>query len=246
MPAVVGAAGLAFGSLKIGMSGFADAIKEIGDPEKFAEAIKQLSPAAQQAATAIQGLMPQVTQLKMTVQDALFTGMGEQFTKLGNTYLPIFQDVMSRMASSAGTRSKASVKQLQTPEMQAGHKDFRRQCVAGFQQPAAGGAAVGARRSPTSPSWARASCPNWPAPWRIWRQRFGDFIGEARESGKLAEWIQDGITAFTQLKDIAVNVWNIFKGIFEAAGGWRLPRDRGEISPSSGRTGSIPLRARTR
>ena len=47
-------------------------------------------------------------------------------------------------------------------------------------------------------------------------KRFGDFIGEARDSGKLASWIQNGITAFGELKDIAVNVWDIFKGIFKA------------------------------
>ena len=100
IPAAAGAAGLAIGSLKIGMSGFADAIKEVGDPDKFAEAIKQLAPSAQQAATAIQTLMPQVTQLKMTTQGALFAGMGEQITKLGNTYLPMFQTTMSHDGGS--------------------------------------------------------------------------------------------------------------------------------------------------
>ena len=52
LPAAAGAAGLAIGSLKIATAGFADAIKEVGDPAKFAEAIKALAPKAQQAATA--------------------------------------------------------------------------------------------------------------------------------------------------------------------------------------------------
>lgn len=52
IPAAAGAAGLAIGSLKIATVGFADAINEVGDPAKFAEAIKALAPNAQQAATA--------------------------------------------------------------------------------------------------------------------------------------------------------------------------------------------------
>lgn len=218
LPAAAGAAGLAIGSLKIGMSGFADALKEIGDPTKFAEAIKQLSPAAQQAATAIQGLMPQITQLKMTTQDALFTGMGEQFSKLGSTYLPIFQDIMSRMASSAGTAFQAVSKQLQTPEMQADIKTFGANASQAFSNLLQ--AAQPLVKAFTDIATVGSSfLPQLATTVADLAKRFGDFIGEARESGKLAEWIQNGITALTQLKDIAVNVWNIFKGIFEASGG---------------------------
>lgn len=76
IPAAAGAAGLAMGTLKIATLGFGDAIKAAGDPEKFNEAVAKLAPSAQEAARAILGLMPQVTQLKMTVQDAFFKGFG--------------------------------------------------------------------------------------------------------------------------------------------------------------------------
>ena len=218
LPAVAGAAGLAIGSLKIGMSGFSDAIKEIGDPEKFAEAIKALSPAAQDAALAIQGLMPQITQLKMTVQDALFTGMGEQFGKLGDTYLPIFTDIMSRMASSAGTAFKGISEQLQTPEMQEDIKTFGTNAAQAFStlsqaaQPfitALGDImAVGGTFLPELAGTVNDLA-----------IKFRDFIGEARDSGQIAGWIRGAIEAFTDLKDIAFNTWNIFKGIFQAADG---------------------------
>ena len=39
IPAAAGAAGLAMGSLKIATMGFGDAVKAVGDPEKFAEAL---------------------------------------------------------------------------------------------------------------------------------------------------------------------------------------------------------------
>jgi hypothetical protein len=46
IPAAAGAAGLAIGSLKIATLGFGDAIKAVGDPEKFAESLQTLTPAA--------------------------------------------------------------------------------------------------------------------------------------------------------------------------------------------------------
>jgi hypothetical protein len=60
------------------LHGFGDAMKDINDPKKFAEDLTQISPAAQQAAQAIQGLMPQINTLMMTVQDAFFNGIGAQ------------------------------------------------------------------------------------------------------------------------------------------------------------------------
>mgnify|MGYP005614274727 CR=1 FL=1 len=70
LPAAAGAAGAAFGTLKLATMGFGDAIGDIGDPEKFAEDLQKLSPAAQQAALAIQAMMPACTQLKNATQVA--------------------------------------------------------------------------------------------------------------------------------------------------------------------------------
>ncbi len=58
LPAVAAGAGAAFGALKIGTLGFGDAIKATGDPKKFAEAIKSLSPAARETAVAVRDLQP--------------------------------------------------------------------------------------------------------------------------------------------------------------------------------------------
>jgi len=216
IPAAAGAAALAIGTLKIGMSGFADAIKEIGDPEKFAEAIKTLAPSAQQAAIAIQGLMPQVTQLKMTLQGALFAGLGEEFSKLGNTYLPIFQTVMGQMAVSANNAFKDISKMLQTPQMQTDIKTFGKNAAEAFDTLMLAAQPFVKALSDIMVVGS-GFLPQLAATVGDLATRFADFIEGARESGKLAEWIQGGITAFTQLKDIAVNVWDIFKGIFQAS-----------------------------
>ena len=218
IPAVAGAAALGIGSIKIATAGFGDAMKNIGDVEKFNESVAQLAPSMQTAARGIQTLLPQITQLKMTVGDAFGAGFADQVQKLGSTYLPIFTDIMSRMSQSAGIALGGIGKMLQTPEMQQDIKTFGANASQAFSnllqavQPLAKAFSdimvVGSSFLPQLGTAAAGLAKD-----------FANFIGEARDSGKLAEWIQNGITAVTQLKDIAVNVWDIFKGIFQASGG---------------------------
>lgn len=90
LPAAAGAAGAAFGTLKLGMMGFTDAMESIRDPEKFAAALQSLAPNAQQAALAIQAILPAFDQLKNATQDALFAGVGPTLNNLANQFLPRF------------------------------------------------------------------------------------------------------------------------------------------------------------
>ena len=48
IPPIVGGALASLGALKIGLQGFGEALKSMDDPEKFAEAIRKLSPAARE------------------------------------------------------------------------------------------------------------------------------------------------------------------------------------------------------
>jgi hypothetical protein len=218
LPAAAGTAGLAMASLKIATAGFGDAIKAVGDPKKFAEAIAQLAPNAQSAALSIQGLMPQITQLKMTVQDAFFQGFGDQITALGNTYLPVFRTVMSQMAASANASLTGISKMLQTPQMQADIQAMTGNMARAFDtlthavQPVVHAfsdiATVGAGFLPQITQHIVNAA-----------NAFDRFITNARDTGKLAGWIQGGIDAFTSLKNIVVNIGTSLKGIFEAAAG---------------------------
>ena len=161
LPAGAGAAALAIGSLKIATMGFGDAIKAVGDPAKFNEAVAKLAPAAQESARAILGLMPQITQLRMTVQDAFFQGFGEQFTRLGTIYLPVFEKVMCDSAQSVdGMRASADL---------AEKAEFQRRIDLRWNvapSPSSVQAAVAARvkRSPALPPaasrdlWVRIHC----------------------------------------------------------------------------------------
>ena len=61
IPAAAASAGAAIGTLALGFQGFGDALSNMGDAEKFAAALQNLSPSAQQAALALQSIKTTAT-----------------------------------------------------------------------------------------------------------------------------------------------------------------------------------------
>lgn len=71
VPAAIGV----LGTLKVALFGVGDALKEIGDAEKFNEALKSLSPNAAKFAKSIKAILPDLTKLRLGVQDRFFLNL---------------------------------------------------------------------------------------------------------------------------------------------------------------------------
>jgi phage-related protein len=202
LPAAAGAAGAALGTLKLGMSGFDQALKDMSDPKKFADDLKELSPNAQQAALSIQALMPAFDRLKNATQDALFAGVGQQLNSLANQYLPMVQQLTTGIAGAFNTAFKGVTDQLLKPETQSALQTFMSNVTAAFQQlaPAAAPLAkaladIMAVGSGFLPQLAQAASQA--------AQAFSDFITHARESGDLKRWLGEGLDTIKQLLPVA-------------------------------------------
>lgn len=116
LPAAGAAATAAFVSLKLGTEGFGQAMKDIRDPAKFAEDLRALSPAAQQAALSIQSLLPQFDALKMKAQEALFDGMGQQIERLSGAYLPTIENMVTGINGAFNDMATGIADELMTPD----------------------------------------------------------------------------------------------------------------------------------
>lgn len=202
LPAAAGAAGAALGTLKLGMSGFDQALKDMSDPKKFADDLQKLAPNAQQAALSIQAMMPAFEQLKKATQDALFAGVGQQLNSLANQYLPMVQQLTTGIAGAFNTAFKGIANQLMTPETQTALHTFMSNVTAAFAQlaPAAAPLAkaladIMAVGSGFLPELAHAASQA--------AQAFSEFITHARESGDLKRWIGEGLDTIKQLLPVA-------------------------------------------
>jgi hypothetical protein len=209
LPGVLGSVGAGFGTAKLGLLGFGEALESVSDPEKFAEALRTLSPNAQQAALSIRAMMPALTQLKNATQDALFANMGPQLTATLNTVLPQVQRLTTGVASGLNQMFSGVMGQLASPEGLATLRSITDSIVASFRNLAPAAAPftqaimqlvdVGASFMPQLASALTEGA-----------KAFAAFIDEASRSGQLQEFIQGGINAMRELGPIVADTTKTF------------------------------------
>ncbi|AXF51519.1 tape measure protein [Mycobacterium phage Constella] len=220
-PAILMAAGAGFGTLALGVSGFSDAIKEMDDPEKFAEALQSLSPAAQQAALEIQYLVDgPLGDLKKATQETLFEGVAQRFRSLTNTFQPEIMRLTTGIAGAMNGMFDEFTNQLMTPGSQKAISSIIDDIVKAFQnlQPAIAPFTNAILKiSETGASFL----PDLATGLANAATSFSRFITEAQRSGKLEEFIQKGIDAAKSLGDA---IWTIGGRIYEVFGN-KSPED---------------------
>lgn len=103
-PAALGVLGTAIGTLIIAFHGFGDAISAVidGDPDKIAEALKGLAPAARGVVLEFQKLLPQFRELGDLVQQRFFKQISGDLTNLANTLLPSLRRGLGGVSEALG------------------------------------------------------------------------------------------------------------------------------------------------
>ena len=215
-PAVLAAAGIGFGALKLGLSGFGEALSNMGDPAKFAESIKGLAPAAQAAAKAVAGLKPQFDELRTSVQERLFAGLAGDISTVGSKILSGLRTPFQLVAVEANAQLKGIFADFSSDGFQrdiAGigtQGAFAFNNIIGAARPLLGVlldvTAVGSTFLDGLTSGAGDAA-----------KRFAAMVSAARESGRLQEIMSQGLSILGDLGKVAGNVGGILKGVFQAA-----------------------------
>ena len=104
LPAGISVALAAILPLVIAFQNFGGAIGAIveGDPEKIAEAMQKLAPAAQNVAKEFQKLMPALRELQVFAQQQLFVPLQGTLTNLATTVLPALRQGIGQVAAAFG------------------------------------------------------------------------------------------------------------------------------------------------
>ncbi|MCP3799739.1 hypothetical protein NLX83_10765 [Allokutzneria sp. A3M-2-11 16] len=218
LPAAITAGAAAMVTLKVGMSGFGEAMSSMDDPKKFAESLKKLAPSARETAVAVRGLSPAWREVQRSVQQELFAEMGSVVRQLGGSYLPILREGMTGVASSFGVAAGSAAGFLREAQTMNDTRTIfaSTETVVADLANATGPllsvfrdvAAVGAEMLPGLSAGAGDAA-----------QRFADFISTARQTGQLAEWISNGMSAVGDLARLLGNVGGIIAAVFSAAQG---------------------------
>lgn len=216
LPAVIGGAVAGIGTLALGLHGFGDALKNVGDPEKFSEALKHLAPNAREAAKAVQKLAPAFTALQRSVQDKLFDQMGAAITEMTTSLLPELRKGLDRVASATGGTFATLLGSLSdlggtrviettltdTADAIANFAPGVKSLVSAFSQ-------IGVIASSFLPGLSGG--------FSDLLGKFDDFIAKAAASGALEDFIRTGLNALHDLADVAVGAGRAIFGIVQAA-----------------------------
>lgn len=219
LPAAVGAGAVAVAALKIGVSGFGDAVKLAFDPTKaaeFAEAIAKMPAPMRNTVLAVQGLKPQIDGLRLGVQSALFANMAGEVSRLGGIYLPMLTGTLSSVAGGFNRAALGMTAWLGS-SVGIGHMrtllDFSAIAVNNISAALAPlGAAfitIGAIGAPilaelTAGAGGVAG-------------RFASWVGSAEGINTIRGWIYGAIGVLQQLGAIVGNVGSILGSLFSAA-----------------------------
>jgi hypothetical protein len=208
LPAAASAAAAGIGTLAIATHGFGDAIKDMGDPKKFAEALATLAPNAQQAALQIKNLVDgPLGDLKRMTQDTFFAGMSEQINRLVTTYLPALQSMTTSIAGSFNQMMNGVANQLMTPQMQASLTTMFTNISTMFQNLAPAMAPI-VQAFTDIATVGSGFLPGLASGITNAANSFATFINNARESGQLQVWIQQGIDA---VKNLGAAAWELIQ-----------------------------------
>lgn len=219
-PAAIGGLIFSMVSLKLAFSGVGDALKAglSGDTAQFAEALKKLAPAAQEAVKQFVALAPAARELKRVVQNSFFAPWLDDIKPLAMTYLPILRQEMAILAGRAGMAVRELAKLFQTPQVVAQFTAMLREfqltfgniasalpgVVSGFITLAAAGS-----------SWLTRMTVGFEG----LTARFAEWSRQLVASGRFDEIVGRGLALLGQVRDTLVDIGGIFKSIFAAVPG---------------------------
>lgn len=216
LPAALTAVVGGFAAARTAFTGFGEAMSSMGDFAKFAEALRNLSPAARDAAIGIRELRPAFGQLRLDVQQSLFERMGRTINDVATAYLPTLRAGLTNTAAALGDMAKQSGRALLRPGVITAVRVQLDQAAQAFRNmaPALGNVVAGlmhigeagSRFLPglaTGANRAAASFARW--------------AKSAKESGRFAELIQASFAAIQQLGSVLGNVGSLIVGVFKAA-----------------------------
>lgn len=217
LPGAMAATGAGLGAVLTGTMGLSDAFSEMnGDAEKFNEALNKLSPNAAAFVTSIKGVSSQWADMQNTVQDSLFTDLGDSVEKFTAVQLPGLTKGFSAVNAEVNDGLRATVSQFSTELAAADLSrvlDNTARSVDGLSLSAA----------PLSQIWMDLSTvgsdylPGMSRELGLATQRWSEMVSSARESGQLNEIIDGGLQAVSQFSAGVSDAGGILVGVYQAA-----------------------------
>lgn len=212
LPAVMGAAGGAALTLKLGLTGVGDALKDMNDAGKFADDLQKLSPAAREFAESIKSIQPLLHGIQQATQESLFDGLGPMFAKLtgqSGGFLSTVQQMTTGIAAGLNESFKGVFDTITQGPGLAQFQGFVNNLTTAFDELAPAFAPfteafLGLMNTGSSflPGFAKNVADI--------AQKFDNWVKSAQGSGQLQNMLQSAFDTLSQIGRIVGNVVEAF------------------------------------
>lgn len=220
LPAAGAAAAAVMGTVKVGVSGISDALKQVfaakQNPEALALALAQLSPQARAFVGSIQAMKGELTGLKIDVQDALFRGLSGTLSQLGGIYLPVVRAGFVSIASPINELIQTTGAWLARTQSVADVKTIFDNVSASLYNVGSVGADI-VQIFLDIASVGSSFLPGLANGFATLADNVAAFVAHARETGQLHEWISHGLDALGNLIQLVIEVGRILGAVLRAA-----------------------------
>lgn len=211
----LGGAALAVGAIAIGANGVLDAIKSSGDAEKYAEAIKGLTPAARSFVQAVVGLKPAFADLQKSVSTTLFDGLSTKVEALATNFFPALKTSLTGVAGGLNTAVKSLLDTIGSSKFGRALDILGSNTGKGISA-AAPGLGFFTQGMASLSAGASAFFERAGNAFSSAGRRFSDWVDRVVGDGSLDRWINNAIMTFKQVGSILGNVFGGLGGIFSA------------------------------
>jgi len=207
----------AIAPLVIAFQNFGDAVAAIneGDPEKIAEALKKLSPAAASVAKELGKLTPQLKELQRFTQEQFFAPLKGAFTELATNLLPTLRTGLGQVAHAFGVLAENVLGILGLPENVALVNNL-------FATTARIIGSLGPNLDNFLVGFLKVANAGLPIVEGLFKKlfdavgNFGEFIEQAAADGSLQAFIDDALATLGELFDLGKALGGLLGTLFSA------------------------------
>lgn len=214
LPGLAAGAAAGITTLVVGMQGFFKALSSAGDAAAFEEALKNLTPSAQDAAKALAEFREPLSEIRKSVQERLFFNMADSFRQLKDL-LPVINDGLTGTAGGIRDMIKAWIEMATTQESQNDLRMIFLNVSDGLKAMKPVLANIGSALKDFAVVGSSFFV-EWGAGLTDVTTKFKEWAAEARRTGEMREWIENALDKLRQMGRVLSDIWNGFANISNA------------------------------
>lgn len=217
LPALAVGASIGIAALVVGMKGFFSALSNSGDAAAFEESLKKLTPSAQEAARALATFREPLADIRKAVQEELFSGMADSLLDL-KKLLPAIKSGLVGAAGGIRDMTKSWIEMATSQKSVADLKTITDNNTQAFKNAKTSLADFGAALRDIAVVGS-SFLPGFGTGVNNIAAKFKDWAANARETGRMQEWIRNALDKMKQLGRIVADVTVGFRNIFNSLRG---------------------------